>query len=159
MGKDYVNTVVSSKRLELMDISTGERIEANQVIKVAYGTKNFWKCYLMDFLSVLGIINDKQLDVFIYIVEHTDQNNNTFIGTYKKISADVNVSEPTIAKIMKKLQENNFIKRAQSGVWLVNPNIIMKGDERKRQILLTYYNKESSKKGAANERIETKLDG
>ena len=40
---------------------------------------------------------------------------------------------------MKKLQENNFIKKVQNGVWLVNPNILMKGNDHKRQILLSYY--------------------
>lgn len=40
---------------------------------------------------------------------------------------------------MKKLQENNFVKRIQNGAWLVNPNILMKGNDSKRQILLSYY--------------------
>ena len=48
-------------------------------------------------------------------------------------------SEPTIAKIMRKLLENNFIKKIQNGAWLVNPNILMKGNDQKRQILLSYY--------------------
>ena len=113
--------------------------QSDQITKRTYGTKNFWKCYLMDFLTVLGIIDSKQLDVFIFIVENTQQANNTFIGTYKHIAKSVGVSEPTIAKIMKKLQENNFIKKIQNGVWLVNPNILMKGNDTKRQILLSYY--------------------
>lgn len=44
---------------------------------------------------------------------------------------------------MKKLQVNNFIKKVQNGVWLVNPNILMKGNDNKRQILLSYYNSEN----------------
>ena len=40
---------------------------------------------------------------------------------------------------MKKLQANNFIKKVQNGVWFVNPNIIMKGNDHKRQILLSYF--------------------
>jgi len=93
----------------------------------------------MDFMSVLGIIDSKQLDIFIYIAENTNPSTNTFIGTYKKISKDVNVSQPTISTIMKKLQANNFIKKIQNGVWFVNPNIIMKGNDHKRQILLSYF--------------------
>ena len=65
-----------------------------------------------------------------------------FIGTYKKIAEDVKCSSATIATIMKKLQANNFIKKVQNGVWLVNPNILMKGNDTKRQILLSYYNSE-----------------
>lgn len=135
-------TLVGQKKRELVDTETGEVIHVDQITKRTYGTKNFWKCYLMDFLTVLGIIDNKQLDVFIYIAENTSQSNNLFIGTYSKIAEDVGVSRPTIAKIMKKLQSNNFIKKVQNGVWLVNPNILMKGNDNKRQILLSYYNSE-----------------
>lgn len=132
-------TLVGQQKRELVDRATGEIIWVDQITKRSYGTKNFWKCYLMDFLTVLGIIDSKQLDIFVYIVENTQPANNTFIGTYKKIAKDVGVSEPTIAKIMRKLQENNFIKKIQNGAWLVNPNILMKGNDTKRQILLSYY--------------------
>lgn len=132
-------TLVGQKKRELVDRETGEVIWVDQITKRTYGTKSFWKCYLMDFLTVLGIIDSKQLDIFIYIVENTQQANNTFIGTYKKISKDTGCSSRTIATIMKKLQENNFIKKVQNGVWLVNPNILMKGNDTQRQILLSYY--------------------
>lgn len=132
-------TLVGERKRQIMDMETGEVMLVDQITKRRYGTKNFWKCYLMDFLTVLGIIDSRQLDVFVYIAENTNPSNNTFIGTYAKISKDVGVSSRTIAKIMKKLQENNFIKKVQNGVWLVNPNILMKGGDHKRQILLSYY--------------------
>ena len=124
---EATQTLVGQQRRELMDTKTGELMHVDQITKMVYGSKNFWKCYLMDFLSVLGIMDSKQVDLFIYIV---------------KIAKDVGVSRPTIAKIMKKLQENNFIKRMQAGAWLVNPNILMKGNDNKRQILLSYYESE-----------------
>lgn len=135
-------TLVGTKKRDLLDTETGEHIYVDQITKRVYGSKSFWKVYLMDFLMVLGIIDSKQVDIFIYIVENTNQSNNTFIGTYKKIAKDVGCSETTIAKILKKLQVNGFIKRVQNGVWLVNPNILMKGNDRKRQILLSYYDSE-----------------
>ena len=117
-------TLVGQRKRELVDTQTGEIIWVDQITKRTYGTKNFWKCYLMDFLTVLGIIDSRQL------------------GTYKKISKDTGCSSTTIARIMKKLQENNFIKKDQNGAWLVNPNILMKGNDTKRQILLSYYETE-----------------
>ncbi|MCU5744979.1 replication/maintenance protein RepL [Bacillus cereus] len=132
-------TLIGQKKRELIDVETGEVIHVDQITKRVYGTKNFWKMYLMDFLTVLGIIDNKQLDIFIYIAENTNQSNNLFIGTYKQIAKDVGVSEPTIAKLMKKLQQNNFIKKKINGVYIVNPNIMMKGNDTKRQILLSYY--------------------
>lgn len=135
-------TLIGTKKRELIDRETGEQIFVDQITKRVYGSKNFWKCYLMDFLMVLGIIDSKQVDIFIYIVENTNQSTNIFLGTYKKIAADVGCSEPTIAKIMKKLVANGFIKRVQNGAWFVNPNILMRGNDQKRQILLSYYEAE-----------------
>ena len=135
-------TLVGQKRRELVDTETGEVIHVDQITKRVYGTKNFWKVYLMDFLSVLGIIDNKQLDVFIYIAENTNQSTNLFIGTYRSISEDVNVSLSTVQRIMKRLQENNFVKKMQNGVYQVNPNIMMKGNDDKRQMLLSYYQEE-----------------
>lgn len=136
-------TLIGTKRKELVDVETGESIVVDQITKRVYGQRNFWKLYLMDFLTVLGIIDNKQLDVFIYIAENTNQSTNMFIGTYDKISKDVGVCRQTIAKIMRKLQDNNFIKRIQNGAWLVNPNILMRGNDNKRQILLSYYESET----------------
>lgn len=143
---DYISqtqTLIGQKKKDLIDTETGEIISVDQITKRIYGTRNFWKCYLMDFLCILGIIDNKQLDVLIFIVENTNESNNMFIGTYKHIAQNVNVSEPNIAKIIKKMQKNNFIKKVQNGVWLVNPNILMKGNDTKRQILLSYYKNEN----------------
>lgn len=132
-------TLVGERKRQIMDVETGEVMLVDQITKRRYGTKNFWKCYLMDFLTILGIIDSRQVDVFVYIAENTSPSTNTFIGTYRKIAADVGCSTRTVTTIMKKLQENNFIKKVQNGVWLVNPNILMKGSDHKRQILLSYY--------------------
>ncbi|MFI2801588.1 MULTISPECIES: replication/maintenance protein RepL [Bacillus cereus group] len=135
-------TLIGQRKRELIDKETGEVIHVDQVTKRVYGTKNFWKMYLMDFLSVLGIMDNRQLDVFIHIAENTSPSNNIFIGTYRSISKDVGVGVSTVTRIMKKLQENNFIKKKQNGVYIVNPNIMMKGNDTKRQILLSYYEEE-----------------
>lgn len=135
-------TLIGQKKRTLVDQDTGEIVHVDQITKRVYGTKQFWKVYLMDFLNILGIIDSKQLDVFIYIAENTNQNTNLFIGTYRSISEDVGVGVSTVTRIMKKLQENNFIMKKQNGVYLVNPNIMMRGNDNKRQMLLSYYEEE-----------------
>lgn len=135
-------TLIGTKKKQLLDTETGEIIQVDQITKRVYGTKQFWKVYLMDFLTVLGIIDSKQLDVFIHIAQNTNPTENLFIGTYDDIAKATNVSRPTIAKIMKKLQDNKFIRMRHRGVWYVNPNILMKGNDTRRQILLSYFESE-----------------
>jgi hypothetical protein len=53
-------TLVGEQKRTLVDQDTGEVILVDQITKRVYGTKQFWKVYLMDFLAVLGILDSKQ---------------------------------------------------------------------------------------------------
>jgi len=132
-------TLLGTQKKRLIDEDTGERIEVEQITKRALGQKQFWKIYLMDFLQILGLLDSKQVDILIYILENTEEANNTFIGTYDKIQAAVGVSRGTVATVMRKLQQKNFLTKVQNGVWQVSPHIMMKGSEHKKSLLLNYY--------------------
>lgn len=134
--------LIKSQIRTFTDNDTGEIFEAEQIIKRFYGQKQFWKVYLSDFLEILGILQSKQVDILVYIIENTDSSTNLFLGTYKKIAKNTNTSEPTIATVMKKLQDNKFIKKIQNGAWQVSPRIMMKGSEFKKSLLINYYNEE-----------------
>lgn len=132
-------TLLGKQPKTYMDVETGEKIHVEQITKRAYGQKQFWKLYLMDFLQVLGVLDSRQVDILVYILENTEQANNTFIGTYAKIQSDIGVARGTIATVMKKLQDGGFITKIQNGVWQVSPQIMMKGSEHKKSLLLNYY--------------------
>lgn len=136
---EKTQTLIGQSRKKLQDLDTGEVIEVDQITKRALGQKQFWKVYLMDFLSVLGIIDSKQLDVLIYILENTTSANNIFLGTYRVIAEKTGISLDTVRRTMVKLQQNGFIKKIQNGAYQVSPNIMMKGNEHKKQLLLNYY--------------------
>lgn len=145
---EYVSstqTLIGQQRKRLVDQDTGEVIEVDQVTKRALGQKQFWKLYLIDFLQVLGVLDSKQIDVLIYILENTKSSDNTYIGTYRKTAEGSRVSLDTATKVMRKLQEQKdgngkpFLSRVQNGVYQVNPLIMMKGSEHKKNLLLNYY--------------------
>lgn len=133
-------TLIGQQRKRLVDQDTGEVIEVDQITKRALGQKQFWKIYLMDFLQVLGGFEYKQLDVLIYILEHTEAANNTFIGTYRSLEKNVGVSYDTIRRTITLLQGKGFLKKVSNGVYQVSPTIMMKGSEHKKSLLLNYFN-------------------
>lgn len=135
-------TLIGSQRKRLQDLDTGEVMEVDQITKRTLGQKQFWKIYLMDFLQVLGGFEYKQLDVLIYILEHTEAANNTFLGTYRALEKNVGVCYDTVRRTMILLQEKGFLKKISNGVYQVSPTIMMKGSEHKKQLLLNYYNDE-----------------
>lgn len=132
-------TLVGKRKRELVDTDTGEIMKVEQITKLVYGSKNFWKCYLKEFLAILKELNDKQFKVFVYIVEHTRPSDNLFIGTYDNIIKGVGCCRQTVATTMTKLQKSGFIKKVHIGVWIINPDVIMKGNDHKRQMLLSDY--------------------
>ena len=138
-------TLIGTKQRRLIDEQTGEVFEVDQITKRSYGQKQFWKVYLLDFLQILGVLESKRLDVLIYILENTEQANNTIIGSQRDIAKNVNVSLDTVSRIMKKLQDKKFIVQIKRSVYQISPLIMMKGNEHKKQLLLNYYQEQETK--------------
>ena len=47
------STLVGQRTRKLVDQETGEVMQVNQVTKLVYGSKNFWKLYMREFIAVL----------------------------------------------------------------------------------------------------------
>lgn len=131
-----------TKTRQLIDRNTGEYFDLDEIFKIAYNTKQFWKLYLSDFLPLLGIIVDnKQIDVLIYVLENTNPSNNIFIGSFRNIAQKAEISLSTVYRIMTRLQTTIYkkepmLKKLQNGVYMVSPNLLMKGNDIKRKSLL-----------------------
>ena len=134
-------TLIGTKTRSLVDMETGEQINVQQIVKRVYGQKMFWKVYLMDFLQVLGVLDSKQVDIVVHILKNTEPSNNTFIGSQRKIAEKAGVSLDTVAKIMGKLQKAGFIKQIR-GVYQISAEIMLRGSDYKKQLLLSYYDDE-----------------
>ena len=106
---------------------------------LGYSDNQFWKLYMKNFLNILREFKNKQLDVFIYILENTHPSTNTFTGTYRSISKACKVSLSTVTQVMCLLQKNGFIAKLQNGSYIVSPHILIKGNEQKRGMLLRDY--------------------
>lgn len=150
----HSDTLIGKKTRNLLDLDTGEKLEVEQITKRIYGRKFFWKVYLCDFLQILGVLDSKQVDILIYILERTNSATNVFIGTWKKIEQDLSVSHMTVSKVFRKLQESDFLTKVQNGVWMVSPAIMMKGKDFKQKLLIEYY--DETKKSVESETDEIK---
>lgn len=113
-----------------------------EVYKKTYGGKHFWRVWLGDLLYTLGLINNsKQLDVVFYVLDNTDPANNLYIGTIRKTVEETGISYGTVATIFKKMQGVDMIVKQGNGVYKVKPNLLMKGDDNKKQRLVIEYEK------------------
>lgn len=125
---------------KFMNMETGEIIETVIVQKDIEQDYNFYKVWLLDLFNILELVGTKKMKVVNYILDNMNTQNNTFIGTHEKIAKELNISRPVVSQTFKALQEANLLRKIQSGVYMINPDIIVKGKTGKRINLLIKYN-------------------
>lgn len=104
----------------LVDKETGEELEVEEILKVYDDRLDIRNAYIFDFLNVLGVADSKKLEVFLYVIENTDNDTQLFVGTFKKISEKSGASLSTVKRVMKRLLENQVIIKVQNGVYKVH---------------------------------------
>ena len=74
-----------------------------------------------------------------YVFENAKPSENLYIGTIRATAKAVGVSNDTVAKTFRKLQEADIITKKQSGVYMIKPTLMIKGDNRKQHRLIIQY--------------------
>lgn len=137
ISKTRKGTVEQSTRT-LVDPETGEVYAINGVRKTYRNQKHFWKLFVVDFLSAIGIINSSMLEVVVYLMENVS-NNNVVLATQAEISAATGVSKAWVNKTLKDLRQAEFLKMKGPGVYMISPAVLAEGSEAKRRGLLIEY--------------------
>ena len=107
-------------------------------------------------LKSLKIIGRILLDVVFYVFENANPSENLYIGTIRATAEAVGVSVKTVATTFKKLKEADIITQKQSGVYMIKPTLMIKGDDRKQHRLIIQYEdmKEAEQRKKENEPSE-----
>lgn len=122
---------------EFVNTETGELVQM-QVTNVEERDFNFAKVWLKNFISTLEMVGNKKTTIAFWIIDNLDKENR-LIATTRKIAEETGTSLFTVATTMKILQDADFLRMQQSGVYLVNPNIVYKGTHQSRLNILTQY--------------------
>ena len=155
MGKKV--KIVGVKRL--IDTDTGEELTAT--VEIVKGDRKFgWEAiWLGTLLETLEIITNKGFKVAKFLLEQRIRSENIVVATISDIAKKTGLSEKTVRTVIQKLIEANFITRVQRGVYRINPAVIWRGNETKRQaILIKFHNEQSeiTKKRKNNKRKTNK---
>ena len=118
---------------------TGEIVECVVVEKTIENDFNFHKVWLNDLIGILEIIGTKKLTVIKWILDNFNDKDNTVFFTQRGLGKELGLSTKTINETIKLLLENGFMKKVQNGVYMINPDILVKGTTGKRTNLLVKY--------------------
>ena len=123
--------------LVLKDVKTDKIFKAYGVAK-KIKKENFYKVWLYDLLSALGMIGNKKMEVLEYLISAMDRNNR-IIKSIREIAEDLQISYTTTAQTMKALQDAGLLIKQKNSVYIINPKIIFFGDEERQKYLLVEY--------------------
>jgi len=123
---------------EYINANTGELKEFDVIEKVVKDT-NFHKVWLMDLLAVLDLIGTQKLKVLEFLFSEMRTQDNTVSVTYRYIADKTGISYQTVAITMKMLIDANLITKVRTGTYRFNPDIIIKGDSKKREGMVIKY--------------------
>jgi len=126
------------KDVVLVNETTGEVMNVKTITKNYASNEDFVKMFLGDFLMMLGICDSTQLKILIYVLKNTNLSDNLFYKTYRVMEKEIDTTAKTIAKVMLRLQEKGFIRKIKGGVWMLNPEVMYRGSENKKNLLIRY---------------------
>lgn len=121
---------------------TGEIVEAQTVIKG--GDFDFHKLWLGHVLDAIDQVGNVKIRVMMHILKNMD-GQNRFVGTQQAIAEETGTGRSTVSRLLKALEEADFITRVSAGLIRVNPKGIFKGGSNKRMNVLIKYREESQK--------------
>lgn len=99
---------------------------------------NFHKVWVKDLVELLELIGGKKVKVFNHLLLKMNSDN-IFIGTIRAIAEKLKLSKETVSSSLKLLKDAGHIKMLQDGVYMINPDLILKGNSAKRQKLRADY--------------------
>lgn len=119
-------------REKYVNKGTGELVELDIVESVEYEKDiNFYKIFLKKFDQVLDKIGNQKIRLFIWILEHLSWDNK-LPYTFRQLSKETSISYAVVARTMKELQEIDFLRKHNTGMYIVNPDIIFRGTYQRR---------------------------
>mgnify|MGYP000980095755 FL=1 len=122
---------------EYINTRTGE-LEQMQVTSIEDRDFNFTKMWMKNFISTLDIVGNPKTRLCFWIIDHVDKENR-LIGTYRTIASQSGMSLDTVRITMKLLMDADFMRKAQNGVYVINPNLVFKGTRNARMNVLNQF--------------------
>lgn len=109
-----------------IDEATGEIHEVPVINHYGKGNKDFDMIFYGHLLDILNDLGNKKIQILQHIIKKREKANNTFIGTVRDISKELNISIPTVHSTLVLLEDKEVIKR-KTGVIYIDADLVSDG--------------------------------
>ncbi|MWS36219.1 replication/maintenance protein RepL, partial [Escherichia coli] len=111
---------------EFINKESGEVVQFDKLYR-AQTSGNFVKMYMELFGEMLGLLNIKG-EVMQYLFKDLNLSSNTVVKTVRELAQETKTSTKTVTETLKAMEKGNIIKR-KTGVIMINPALLMRGDD------------------------------
>lgn len=122
---------------QFINVQTGE-VEDFQVTSIEERDFNFHKVWMKNFINTLDLVGNQKTKLCFWIIDNLNKENQLCM-TYRQISEKTNISLETVRITMKLLLEADFLRRVNTGCYVVNPDVLFKGSRSGRLNVLNTY--------------------
>jgi DNA-binding Lrp family transcriptional regulator len=122
---------------QFINVATGE-VEDFQVTSIEERDFNFHKVWMKNFINTLDLVGNQKTKLCFWIIDNLNKENQLCM-TYRQISEKTNISLETVRITMKLLLEADFLRRVNTGCYVVNPDVLFKGSRSGRLNVLNTY--------------------
>ncbi len=128
---------IKEVEFRLINCETGEEIPFD--VLVASDKPDRWdKVYTKNLARMLDVVGDEKMKVISYLLRKKDHLNAVTV-TMRELSESTGVSLKTVSRVMKTLQEHDYLKKVKNGKWRLSPRIICPGKTSMAMATINYY--------------------
>lgn len=138
-----------------INAETGE-IQEMQVSNIEERDFNFHKVWMRNFIATLDLVGNQKTKVAFWVIDNLNKDNQ-LIATYRAIAEKCNVSLPTVNETMGILLHADFLRKVSNGCYMVNPDVVFKGEKGKRLNILNQYQDAEHVEMSDTEQLESIL--
>ena len=122
---------------EFIDAKTGELVKMS-VTDIEERDFNFMKIWMKNYINAMEMIGNQKTKIAFWIIENLDAQNR-LVSTNREIAEATDTSLQTVSKTMVILQNEDFLSKIRNGCYMVDPDILFKGQHAKRMNVLNKY--------------------
>ena len=123
----------------VVDKETSEEILLETKASLSYGEETYKRTYKSFFTSCFRYADSTKTKVLFYILSTLKYKQYKYVAKTDAIAKGAGVSRASVFDALKEMQAEDFIRKVQNGVWMINPNLISDLDELLRKRLAREY--------------------
>lgn len=127
---------------KLLNMETGETVDFDTL--TVPGEERWDIVYSKNLARMLDIIGDEKTKVISFLIRKKDTFN-LVNATLNQIAEGANVSKKTVQRVLRLMQDKDYLHKVANGKWRLSPRIICNGSKSIGMAVINYYDNEDKK--------------